>query len=508
MRSFLKIVFSFALCGLLAAEETIPLASFENIPDSSVLRKTIASTWLLAPPEDVAALKPTEYTDGTGKRFSVESYVRDDILEVRITPYDTSFAARSASHTETPAPDGAAVPDTTVQNDADDQPPALPETLIPTIEGDYIPQGTWILRRDAKTGEPLSITVYLRESSGIFLVLHPATQMNIRDKSLIDFCLFSAYVRRDFPINSSFDSLYYTSLVTLKKNTANILPWYVFDAPAEYSTVETTSKVVEKKLSSLIYIEDGAFDENGKPVYISTGKPQTSEDLKYAVAVAHADSSAAAIPAGTKIIGGVNGFGFVKWIIDGIIKPIAGSGTYIASLQLPTDVPNTNFTESYITKRNPFLGLDWIRNLAAARLSLTMKKTVYPYQAGIDVSVEPFSFSLPVQNGTEKGKKFLGYFKPSGYQIEYLKPLLYYLALTEPNNFYLVSVNQETGNPALRQYNHTAALFPYFDIMGTFHVDVYDNAAQITLHQFIENNAVSFVALVRIKSPEAGFFKP
>ena len=204
----------------------------------------------------------------------------------------------------------------------------------------------------------------------------------------------------------------------------------------------------------------------------------------------------------------MNCSGFVKWIVDGIIKPVAGSGTYIASLQKPTDVPNTGFTQSYVEKRDLFFGLDWIRNLAAARLSLTMQKTVYPYQTGIDVTVEPFSFSLPVHPREGMSSKFAGYFKSVGYQIEYLKPLLYYLAITEPENFYPVSVSRETGVPPLRQYNHVAAVFPYFDVLGCFHVDVYENAKATDLDKFIAINKGAFVSLVRIAAPEIGFYAP
>lgn len=531
MKVFFKVLIMLGLCWTVTAQENIPLASFDHIPDSTRLRKTIAGVWLSAEPGSVAVLKPTDYTDGTGKRFSVESVVYDDVIEVRIIPYDTNFynkkkaakvidAERETVTAKTQLKAAPAAADETSQANTNDepakndtaadtataeQPPkepdALPENLVPTDFAAQIPQGTWVLRRNKKTGEPISITIYLRESSELFIVLHPAKLERIRDKSLIDFCLFGAYVRRDVPISFSFESLYYTSLVQLKERTQSILPWDIFDPPAVYSTVEAMSKITAERLKQLVYIDDGAFDEDGIPRYIETGKVQTKEEIKYAANIAE-------IPAGRKIIGGVNCSGFVKWIIDGIIKPIAGSGTYIASLQKPTDVPNTGFTQSYVEKRDLFFGLDWIRNLAAARLSLTMQKTVYPYQAGIDVTVEPFSFSLPVQPHPVIKQKFAGYFRSVGYQIEYLKPLLYYLAITEPGNFYLASINRETGTPPLRQYNHVAAFFPYFDLLGAFHVAVYENAQATDLKKFIAINKDAFISLVRIEAPEIGFYAP
>ena len=91
MKVFFKVLIMLGLCWTVTAQENIPLASFDHIPDSTRLRKTIAGVWLSAEPGSVAVLKPTDYTDGTGKRFSVESVVYDDVIEVRIIPYDTNF---------------------------------------------------------------------------------------------------------------------------------------------------------------------------------------------------------------------------------------------------------------------------------------------------------------------------------------------------------------------------------------------------------------------------------
>lgn len=517
MKSFFKCIFVFLLSLNLYAKENIPLASFENIPDSSILRRSIAKTWFLQDIKTVEGLMATEYTDRTGKRFSVESIRDGEVLEVRITPYDTNFSrknsaklayANSESHNKKSAKSNK---DTTEKARSDikeaeilteTERRSLPTNLVPlNLKGENIPQGTWILRRNAETGVPISITIYVRESSDVFLVLHPHTLERISDKSLIDFCIFSAYVRRDIPISFNFESLYYTSLVELKERTKNILPWEVFDPPATYSTVEECSKIVSKRMKELVYMEDGAFDENGMARYISTGKLQTKDEIRYA-------SEVEKIEAGQKIRGGVNSFGFVKWVADGIIKARAGSATYIDALKLPCTVPNTGFTESFIKERELFFGLNWIRNLASACMSLTMKKTVFPYQCALDVKVETFSFSTPMNSSQKDKEKFAGYFNAAGYQIEYLDALLYYLAISEPCNFYLASINNETGDPALRQYNHVVAIFPYFDLLGTFHIDIYENARRTPIDTFISNNKGSFISLVRITAPELGFYNP
>ncbi|PIE97983.1 MAG: hypothetical protein CR988_05500 [Treponema sp.] len=445
---------------------TVPIIPIDRIPDSAGLRKTLAATWLLASPMDVLTLSPQVYTDSTGKRFKVESYKLEsqNIVEVKITPEDTIFTKTSNSRT---------------------------------------PQGIWILQRDFTTGEPVCIKIFPRETPELFIKLNPTSNIQVGTRSYADFCLFSAYVRKGVAVGISFNDLYYTTLSELKQMTKDTLPWHIFEPPVTYRAVESMSAIIRRKMQMLVRIDDGAFSAFGKPVYIETEKPQEKSAILYA-----AKNQEKGQEKEQKIKGGVNCSGFVKWIVDGIIKPIAGQGTYITSLKRPTDIPLTNFSSPFAEQRDLFFGLDWIRNLAAARLSLTMRRTVYPQEAGIDVKLVPFAFSLPVLGGRISEQKFGGYFKNVGYQTEYLEALLYYLAITEPGNFYLGAVNQEMGNPSLRQYYHAVAFFPYFDILGNFHIDVYEAAEETDIRDFILRNKKSFTALVRIKAPDVGFFSP
>lgn len=71
-----------------------------------------------------------------------------------------------------------------------------------------------------------------------------------------------------------------------------------------------------------------------------------------------------------------------------------GAGTVIESLKRATEVPKTHFTRPYLDTKM-FFGLDWIRNLGAAALSLNLNRTVYPDTSGLDVNSCPLR--LPIR---------------------------------------------------------------------------------------------------------------
>ena len=214
-----------------------------------------------------------------------------------------------------------------------------------------------------------------------------------------------------------------------------------------------------------------------------------------------------------EVSGGVDSAGFAKWIIDGMVRPVAGQGTIIESLKRATEVPKTHFTKPYIDTENVFFGLNWIRNLGAAALSLNLNRTVYPDSSGLDVTDCPFALTdaaafASARSSARLPSSFLGYQQYAGYQVSYLLPLLYYLAVIEPDHFYLACINSVPVSTELRMYDRIAVLFPYFDGWGEFHVDIYENGEQIPVDEFIEKNKAAYAALVRVRAPEEGLFNP
>jgi len=195
------------------------------------------------------------------------------------------------------------------------------------------------------------------------------------------------------------------------------------------------------------------MDENGNYVFIETLKRQ-SQDLA-----------------------GLNCSGFVKWIIDGILRPRTGSRLSINPLKAPFGDRGSLFSVNWEERRDPYFGLDWIRNLAA-EANGTLRSDKHRKLEEFEVRSDNFSLVIVNENRTFVTKSYPGFLHEAGYGIEGIHPLLYTLAVDEPFSFYLAAVNNEVGAPAtpqnqqgaprLRQYFHVAALVPYFDEYGVF----------------------------------------
>ena len=309
---------------------------------------------------------------------------------------------------------------------------------------------------------------------------------------------------KDIAIGVPFETLYHISLSRLKELTQAIIPWDLFNPPRYNSPVKAMSRIVENLQYRLVPLKDGCFDHNGKPVHISNSQPQTELEITTAMNIDQIRS---------EVIGGVDSAGFAKWIIDGMVRPVAGQGTVIESLKRATEAPKTHFTKPYLDTENVFFGLDWIRNLGAAALSLNLNRTVYPDSAGLDVADCPFALTDAVAvvgtgNTVTKQPAFLGYQQYAGYQTAYLLPLLYYRAIVEPDHFYLACISTMPSATELRRYDRIAVFFPYFDGWGEFHLDIYEDGIQVPVDEFIEKNKDAYAALVRVRAPEEGLFNP
>ncbi|EPF29045.1 hypothetical protein HMPREF9195_01290 [Treponema medium ATCC 700293] len=450
--------------------KTVRLYPFDQIPDSAEIREAIAASWFSAPIDKVIKKTPELHTDSKGNMFTVSGkYAEDskDVYIISIIPNLTDYS--------------------------------LPEHNL-------VPQGTWMLYRKADTGAPLLIKIYPRENPALSVSLRPASQKAYSGKSFIDICLFNAYVRKDIAIGVPFETLYHISLLRLKALSQSIIPWDLFNPPRDNSSVKTMSRIVENLRYRLVRVKDGCFDHNGKPVHISNSQPQTELEITAAMNIDQIRS---------EIIGGVDSAGFAKWVIDGIIRPIAGQGTVVESLKRETDAPKTHFTRPYLDTENIFFGLDWIRNLGAAALSLNLNRTVYPDSSGLDVNSCPFALTdaaipmgLSAKTGAVKQPAFLGYQRYAGYQTSYLLPLLYYFTIVEPDHFYLACISTVSSATELRMYDRVAVFFPYFDSLGEFHLDIYEDGELIPVDEFIEKNKDSYTAMVRVRAPEKGLFNP
>ncbi|MDR0448652.1 MAG: hypothetical protein LBH07_08280 [Treponema sp.] len=346
-------------------------------------------------------------------------------------------------------------------------------------------QGSWIYTRNFESGAPLRIRVFLRSDPNMYVQFRPLGT----DKSQIDLVLYEAYIVRGLPIGLPFEQL-----LTLPVNEAlalagNRFPRHYFDpdpqlyfniCPSRRNPSRNFIARIRTALPPLIFQDDGALDENNRYVFIETLNPQPAPM-------------------------GLNCSGFVKWVVDGMLRPITGKRLAITPLK------------SHVTSRNSLLvnneayrdflfGLDWTRNLAL-EASRVFRSPGFATIENVEVRREAFAALIDRTRGAAAIKNFPGFLLNAGFIIEGLRPILYTLAVNEPGHLYLVSVSQERGPvPQQRQHYHVAVLIPYFNEYGNFQTAVFESAAETNLSGFIRRHPNALVNLVRI--PIEGSFDP
>ncbi|MBQ0039144.1 MAG: hypothetical protein KBS64_01795, partial [Treponema sp.] len=199
----------------------------------------------------------------------------------------------------------------------------------------------------------------------------------------------------------------------------------------------------------------------------------------------------------------LSGAGFIKWIIDGIVEPSRGYGTEVVKLTQPTFEFNPVGKSGVISQQwNLTFTLDWCRNLASEAYEVRSSREGNFRTAGLDVNHN--WFASDIVNGQLVNSA--GYIKNTGYSVDRIKSMLYVLAVTEPDWFYLGAVRQGSKiKPDELVFNNCVAFFPYFDKNGKFGCFIFDQGEEITLDKFIEKYSGAYVHLERVKATEAFF---
>lgn len=431
----------------------------QGIPDSSEIRQNLVESWFTAPVDVVRAKVPELHRNNVGTVFQVRSEEDGSQLMIVVAPRQ-KIAVDMYS--------GGQVSASTVD--------VYPVTA----------SGSWVLHRDIKSGNPLFIRYYFASEPEVYM------QMNFSNhKVLADFVVFDGYAARGVPVGIPFQRLYKASFLEVFDLTESTLPWnYMNIMPALYHPVQQMIAVIRENLDRITVLEDAAYDENGEPIYISTGK-QRIESPEVQDQQGLALSSA----------------GFLKWIVDGLVVPVAGGYTRLDPLLAPTvQFRQGSFAEAVGEEYAVSFSLDWTRNLAAAVLSIYSGRNFYYNTSGCDVQIEPFSAEID-----EFGKlsNSLGYLKDTGYRVNTIKGLLYVLAATEPGKMYLGAVRQShrpsVDSPEVQFFTEAVAIFPYFDGYGQFQVVIFEGGKELSLETFMDRYKDSYVHLARINASERFF---
>jgi hypothetical protein len=299
-------------------------------------------------------------------------------------------------------------------------------------------------------------------------------------RSLLDAVAYDAYLAQSVTVPLSLERILTAPLQeVLQTQDLEALFRYFEPHPEDYKNISALIGRVRRLLPGLSYADDGALDENGDYVFIETLSPQSENP-------------------------GLNCSGFAKWLVDGLLRPLTGGRLPISPLKQRYGQRGSSFTEPYEESRDTFFGLDWIRNLASA------VSDAYFRVDGLDeIEVRdcPFSQVIVRAGGTSRAEPYTGFLPDAGFSIENLKALLYTLAINEPDTVYLGAVNTELPpKPRTRQYFHLAAFFPYFDQYGTFHILVFESAAETPFNRFAARYPGHYINLVRI--PAGNAFDP
>lgn len=427
-------------------------SSTDSIPDSAQIRKNLQYKWFEEKLELLRLKKPEVFANEINEYF-----------QVRLEEYDNEFGIIVA-------------PSRKILVDV------IREGKTETIETDSFPAeipGSWILYRDKKSGNPLRIKLFFHSDNDVYVQIRPNGK-----KTYADFILFHSVVAKDVPIGLSFQQFYGFAFEDIKKLTSSTLPWHLTNInKGMYAAIHQMVAIIRENLERIEYAEDAALDEDGNSVYISTEELRPMQSIENKLELSSA--------------------GFAKWIIDGLAFPVAGSSLRIEPLKVPTvEFAAGSLKEGVNTKYNINFALDWTRHLAAASLSITSGKTIKYTPATVDVSVFPFAGVI------ENDKIIRGpeYVKNAGYHTEILKPLLFILAATEPDYFYLGAIQEGNGKtPEVLYFNEVALFFPWFDDQGHFNVTVFESGVETSLKAFEQRYPENYVHLVRVKASE--YFK-
>jgi hypothetical protein len=425
-----------------------------GIPDSSEIRKNLTETWFEAPLQMLRTNHPEVRKNNAGEQFQIRLEESDSTFAVFVSPQARlSVDVYSAAGKKTEV-----------------------QSVYP---GDA--QGSWVLVRDKRSGAALRIRYYFAKDSDVYVQFVP-----VNNTAYADFIVFGAYAVRQVPTGMPFNRFYAASFGDIMAWTKDTLPWQYAVPPAGmYHSTMQMINVIRGKLADLVYAEDAMYDEKDEPVYISTG---TSREIPEEDADKLSLSSA----------------GFIKWIADGLVNPIAGSSLKREPLLVPTVMyDDIGFPGVLSRKYNLSFSLDWTRNIAAAVLSVYTGRTYVYSQSGVDVTEEPFCAEL-----TASGiKNTAGYIKDTGYPAEILKPLMYMLSAENPCECYLAAIREtdRKASPEVKVFNECAILFPYFDSNGMFNCVVFRNGAESTIDDFCQNFSGDFVHLVRIRTSDKFF---
>lgn len=433
-----------------------------GIPDSAEIRSGITDAWLEAPVSSLKS-KPSELKENSaGTVFQIRMEERMDSIAVIVAP--RSFI------------------DVDIVEDG-----KVSDSVRAAVYPECSP-GSWVLYRNKKNGEPQKIRWYFNTDSDVYVQFEES-----QNRTVAQLVVCGLYAAHSVPVGIEFTRLYSASFADVLRWTKTSLPWEkVSVLTGQYHEIIQMAQVIRENIPLFDYTEDICYDSDGTRKFITTGKKYTVPDK---------DGNPVEPPENGRIT--VGGAGFLKWIADGIVKPLSGSALKLEGLAAPTVLFSELGKNGVISQEwNLTLALDWTRNLASQIYSVRAGKDYVFSECGVDVEENFFSGAV---DDSASAKRY-HYVPDSGYPPQSLKALLYVLSVRDPGWFYLAAIRQQSSiKPDELVFNGCAALFPYFDDAGKFKCAVFMNGGEVPLEKFISDNSSSFIHLERVRATDYFF---
>jgi hypothetical protein len=315
-------------------------------------------------------------------------------------------------------------------------------------------RGNVSIKKNKTTDELEHMKVLLRDSTDCYAHIAPEGEV-----SVVSIVLYGKPIYTRVKLPAAFSRIVTMSMAEITDLTAKRIDWDLVLGEGIYEPyIERLVGGIREWIPFMMDCDDGAYDRAGDPVLIATGEPSP---------------------------GGMNCSGFAKWVVDGYYYPITGEFMDVERLKTKQlNTRGTRWSRRYEDERDPYFGLDWSRNLAAALEEARSKGRDFPLE-GFDVRRVPF----------------FAYREDIGYPTADLRLILYMLARKSPRRFYLGSVNQPYGEDlSMRQHTHLVVLVPHFTREGGFRVAVFERGAETSLDSLIDRFADDYIHLVAVES--------
>ena len=340
--------------------------------------------------------------------------------------------------------------------------------LFVNESGDRFPlysKGTYIIKRNLEDGKFIQVKVFLKQHTECYARIYP-----FDDRAMMEIVIYGKKIYDGINLPFSFADVLVEPFSEIMDASSGIIAWDLIFPEGSHHLFDAKLKLgseIRESLPLVRDVDDGAMDADGTYVFIDDLKPQPAENS------------------------GFNCSGFVKWVCDGLYWRETGKYMSIAELKAKDMEQRGNrWSKRHEDDRDPYFGLDWTRNIAV---------TIAEQQDNSDYSYK----SADVRN-----VPWASYIEDIGFPISELKLIMYYLAVTEPENIYLASVNESWGTtPVLQQHIHTAVLVPVLNSRNEFKDQIFERNFESTAETLAERYPEAHVHLTRINCSD-GFRLP